>query len=517
MINEVMAKNVLSAKDEHGGSGPWIELFNPTEHEIPLGGYGVTNDLASPTKAVLPGGLNLAPGGHLVLWLDANPAAGPTHLGFTVSKDGGTIGLARPDGSPLDRISYGPQETDLSAAREPDGSDRWVVEWHVSPGGPNPSGDGQPVPLEDPAAPPEEVPAAGDLSERILGYDVFLPIGLTMSPDAIQSLRVDPRADVMATLEYDGRSYGPVAVHLKGVNSFEPIDLKPSLRINVDGYADGAAFFGLKDLTLNNMHSDKSMMHERLAYWVARQLGLPASRANHAWVTINGEPYGLYTNVETVKKRMLARWFTDATGPLFEATDVDFAPVYIDLYEHETGIDDRTMLAGLAAALGTESPDGAMAAAEAFVNLTEFRRFWAMASVIGQLDAFPYSFPGDDYYVYADPSSGRLWFIPWGMDETFFAPDFDVTQVSSILAQKCKAAPACFAAYVNETWATLARLEQLGWVAEHDRIAAQIATYTPADTRKSYTDADVALFQSAMRFFVKERRLWLSEMLPRPS
>ena len=52
------------------------------------------------------------------------------------------------------------------------------------------------------------------------------------------------------------------------------------------------------------------MMHERMAYWVARQAGgIPASRANHAQLTINGQPYGLYTNVETVKKRILRRWF----------------------------------------------------------------------------------------------------------------------------------------------------------------------------------------------------------------
>lgn len=516
-INEVMVRNVLSAVDEHGAAGPWIELYNPTEHEIPLGGYGVTNELAAPLKAVLPADLRIAPGGHLVLWLDANPGAGPTHLGFTVSKAGGAIGLARPDGSPIDRVTFGPQPVDLSAAREPDGSDRWVIEWHVSPGTPNPAGDGQPVVPEDPAAPAEEIPATGDLTERILGYDVFPRFGLTLSPEAIQALRVDPRTDVMAMLEYDGRSYGPVAVHLKGVNSFEPIDMKPSLRIKIDEYVDGAELFGLEDLTLNNMHSDKAMMHERLAYWVARQMGIPASRANHAWVTINGEAYGLYTNVETVKKRMLARWFPDPTGPLFEATDVDFAPAYVGLFEHETGMDDRTLIAGLASALATESPDAAIAAADAFVDLPQFRRFWAMTSVIGQLDSFPYSFPGDDYYLYADPATGRLRFIPWGMDETFFAPDFDVKQVNSILAEKCKASAACFQDYVNQTWELLGRLEQMGWVAEHDRIAAQIAPHTGADTRKSYTDADVALFQSAMRFFVGERRLWLTDMLPPPA
>ena len=80
------------------------------------------------------------------------------------------------------------------------------------------------------------------------------------------------------------------------------------------------------------MHSDFSMMHERIAYWVARQAGVPASRANHALVTVNGQLYGLYANVETVKKHILSRVFGNNTGSLFSATDVDFeAAVHPDL------------------------------------------------------------------------------------------------------------------------------------------------------------------------------------------
>ena len=271
VINELMAANALTMKDEAGAARPWIEIMNPTEVDIPVRGYGVTDDLAAPLKGII-GDVVVPAHGYLVVWLDGNPGAGPTHVAAYLSKAGGSVGLARPDGSFIDQLGYGAQETDLSAAREPDGAPTWAIEWHVSPGAPNPAGSGQ---AGTPAADPESVPTAGDPSDRILGYDQMPQFSLTIGAAEIQSLLTAPDIYVPATLTYEGRDYGPVGVHLKGMQSFEPIDRKPSLRINIDKFAPTAAFFGLKDLTLNNMHSDFSMMHERIAYWVARKAGVP--------------------------------------------------------------------------------------------------------------------------------------------------------------------------------------------------------------------------------------------------
>jgi hypothetical protein len=361
----------------------------------------------------------------------------------------------------------------------------------------------------------DDRPVANDDSEKILGYDLVPTFELTIPPEGIESLRAAPRTYVQGTVTFEGKSYGPVGVRLKGVTAFEPIDAKPAFRVNFETYGD-VPFFGLKDLTLNNLHADPSMMHERLAYALARKLGVPASRANHALVILNGQPLGLYANVETVKKEFLRQWFDDPNGSLFEATDVDFVDQYIPLYELETGPDDRTLLSGLAGALATMSGDEAMASADAYANLGEFRRFWAMGSVLGQFDSFPYSVPGDDYFAYADPVSQRLWFVPWGMDETFFAPDFDVTQVNSVLAVRCKWAASCFQDYVDETWKVLAEVEQFDWLAEANRIAAQIAPLIVMDTRKPYSDADVATAQEGVRSFINARRATLGTMLPPP-
>jgi hypothetical protein len=261
------------------------------------------------------------------------------------------------------------------------------------------------------------------------------------------------------------------------------------------------------------MSGDLSMMHERLAYWIMRHAGVPASRANHLRLTVNGQNYGLYTNLETVKRKMIGRWFSDDTGSLFEATDVDFVSNLIPGYELESGPDDRSRLLGVASALTMASADAAISAASQHADLAAFRRFWATCSVIGQFDSFPYSVPGDDYFVYADPTSGRLAFLPWGMDETFYSGSIDVTAVHSVLARRCKESPACWNAYKQQVMAVQTLTETLDLAGERVRVIQQIAPYVAADTRKPYSDEQVAQSQADLYWFIHERRSNLSTML----
>ena len=514
LINELLADNALTSRDADGHAGDWIEIYNPTDTDVSLHGYGVTDDLAEPHKAVLPDGLSVPAGGYLVLWLDGEPGRGPDHVGVKLARERGEVALSRPDRTPIDRLVYGPQEVDFAAARTPDGSDQWTITWHPSPGAANPDGGGAPAGLEVEDRPPERIPAAGDLSEEILGDDAMPEIGLIIPPDSWSSLEQQPYVYVPATLVYDGREYGPIGLHLKGQNSFLPLSIKAAFRINVDEYVDGAKFFGLDDLTFNNMSTDYSMMHDRASYWVARQLGLPASRANHALLTVNGEFYGLFSNVETVKGRMISRWFDNAGGPLYEATDVDFLPAYVDDFEHESGPDDRALIQQAAEALSAGSPDAAMNAVESYVAMDRFRRFWAMCAVVGQFDSFPYSDPGDDYFVYADPGSQRLHFLPWGMDETFYSGDHDVKLVNSILATTCMDSPACWNRLVDEIWAVMDEVDRMDLLGRLDFIRDQIAPHVARDTRKPYGNARVETYQESMRWFVTERRSHLEEMLP---
>ena len=312
----------------------------------------------------------LPAGGRLLVWLDgsANHSNGATHLDVKLSREAGDLALARPDGSFIDRLSYGLQETDFSASRSRRSD--LAFQWLVTPGASNGTGAGQPMGLDVGISPPEAVPAAVTSASRSsLRRRAAAPRSPCRRTRRGAAGRSDVRRRTSAptwSMRADLRPGRPAPEGPELV----PARSTPSRRwINVDEYNEDAKFFGLKDLTLNNMDNDFSMMHERLAYFMARQLGIPASRANHARITVNGQFYGLYTNVETVKKQMVARWFADNTGSLFEGTDVDFVAGYIPSFELESGADDRSKLTALATALTLAAPDEALAAASAHVDL----------------------------------------------------------------------------------------------------------------------------------------------------
>ena len=512
VINEFMTANALSLFDEDENSFDWVELYNTTGSDISLCGWRLTMSLDDVEGTEIIHESTVPAGGHVVLFLNLDEPPGASRIQLALPDEGGELGLIAPDGTFSDRLIYGEQAVDFSAARQVDGGETWAIAWHISPGEPNsddPAVDHQ----ESPSAPPEMVPAAGDLSEILLGYDQIPAIGLEIDEAGIEALRQFPRQYVPGSIIYEGRTYGPVGVRLKGVNSFQPIDAKPSFRINVDEYAKRAEFFGKANLTFNNMDDDPSMMHERLAYRVAREMG-PASRANHVMLTLNGELYGLYTQVEAIKRRLVARWFDDDSGSLYEATDVDFREELIETFEHESGTDDRSVLFNAAAALENPDADAAIAAASEFIDIESFWQYWALCAIVAQYDAFPYSLPGDDFFIYIDPATGKITFLPWGMDETFLSAEFPITMINSVLAERCLDSPACYQGLVDRVWDALDLMEAIDLARERNRVEAQIASLVSMDKRKPYDDATIAEYQLQLRYFIEGRRQHLSMQLP---
>ena len=518
-INELMALNVLTTKDENGTASPWIEIYNPTGQDIDLEGYALTDDFNTPRKSVLPKGAVVDAHGTLLLWADQNPSAGPTHVNVLLPATGGSLGLVRSDGSFIDRLSFGAQEVDLSAAREPDGSNNWVTEWNVSPGMSNPNGSGQPLTPQAASDPPEMVPAAGDLSDQVLGYDIQPEFDLQISNDGIASLRSAPSTWVQATLTFKGRAYGPIGVNLKGTSSFEPIDQKPAFRVNINKFAKGAKLFGLEEFLLNNMTQDQSMIHERLAYWLGRQVGgIPTPRCNHSWVTMNGTALGLYATVEEAKDQMMAYTFSDSSGGVFTVNYADFTSQYAPSFEYQDGNPDTTLITDTVNALTMTPADAAIAAAGSSVNLHEFTRYWALMVATGHWGAWPYAPDpepvGANVRIYLDPTSQQIYFIPEGINDAFETSDFDfMTATKSALSKACLNVSSCLADFSSQLNEILTKAQQLDWVSEAQRVSGQIANMVPMDTKKPYQDSDVATAQQQVGYFMSGRPTYVMKYL----
>jgi spore coat protein H len=94
------------------GSTGYVELYNRGSTPLSLGDYTLTQDLRSPGRYTLPAELVLPPGTALRLVADGNPAAGPEHLPFTLSPEGGEVGVfdARRRSDKGQPLVYGPED-----------------------------------------------------------------------------------------------------------------------------------------------------------------------------------------------------------------------------------------------------------------------------------------------------------------------------------------------------------------------------------------------------------------------
>ncbi len=145
-INEFMASNDYAYADENGQFDDWFEIYNAGTTAIDIGGMYVSDGLGTPDlwqiPATAPELTTIPAGGFLRLWADDESDQGVLHLGFKLSGGGEDIVLTAADGSTIiDSYTYGPQITDVSLGRMPDGSENWqsfgehpVMGYTCSPG-----------------------------------------------------------------------------------------------------------------------------------------------------------------------------------------------------------------------------------------------------------------------------------------------------------------------------------------------------------------------------------------------
>ncbi len=130
-INEFSASNSDIIADEHGEYNDWIEIYNPTDEPVDIGGLYLTDSLGAPTKhripSTSPDSTTVPAYGYLLLWADDQEEQGILHLGFNLARNGEEIGLAGYNGSDyIDSLIYGGQNANSSSSRYPDGNDVWI-------------------------------------------------------------------------------------------------------------------------------------------------------------------------------------------------------------------------------------------------------------------------------------------------------------------------------------------------------------------------------------------------------
>ena len=355
----------------------------------------------------------------------------------------------------------------------------------------------------------EDLPGVATDSDILFQDDLIQEFYLEISDDALDDLRRDPYEYTEATLVFQGVSYGPIGIRTKGENSWRPFREKSSFKLDfnrIDGGPD--RFLGMKGLTFQGMNEDYTMMHERVAYRMYREAGVPAARANHAIVYVNDELYGLFTVIDTVDDIFLKRWYDDASGPMWEQHDGDFTDQYVQdnvYFQHEEGEDDRWALQALADAL-EGSGDTAVDDASAVLDWDQFHRYWAAGSVVMNFDAYPFRFAGDDCHVYFDVETERIHYIPHGTDETFYYDENFETRANGHIAAKCRESQNCRDDWANKVYDVLEISEDIDLAGYAEYVREQIEEHAENDPERNYSMNDVRQQQNYMISRLENRR-----------
>lgn len=115
------------AKDERGERDAFIELYNREDSPIDLSNDVLTDELREEFKYRLPAGTVVPARGTLVLWADGQPEQGVNHLPFTLSPEGGELGLMTGEGMAQihDLHFYAPMKPGQVYARTRPDAETW--------------------------------------------------------------------------------------------------------------------------------------------------------------------------------------------------------------------------------------------------------------------------------------------------------------------------------------------------------------------------------------------------------
>lgn len=208
--------------------------------------------------------------------------------------------------------------------------------------------------------------------------------------------------------------------------------VKKSFKIDLDRAGGDGRFGGSRTINLHCGVTDPSKCREALGYEIYRAAGVPAPRTGLAEVRItvpgkyDKELLGVYTVVEEVDKPFLRDHFGTDKGLLMKPEGLrefedrgdgwdrykkQFAP------KREATADEAKRLVAFARLVHKADDATFKKEIESHLNVDGYLRFLAATSFVANTDS--YFVLGHNFYLYLDPKTNKLHFLPWDLDRAF--------------------------------------------------------------------------------------------------
>ncbi len=341
---------------------------------------------------------------------------------------------------------------------------------------------------------------------------------LVVGPDAMAVL-MDPSDAtkttwVHAAFTCEGETFADVGLRRKGSSTYRVIPQKAAFKVKFNKWVPGLKFRGYKELTLNNMVDDATGLRERLAYALYAALKMPASKCNTATVTLNGEAYGPYANLESTDDQFLKSYFGANASSLYE---VDWGSEWLPGSEDgmlvQVGDPAKTDLLKLFGAMEAAKDATLLADMKGHLDTEQWLTFCAIEALIAERDNYAYGIWGSHNHFLAGGLDGLFRLIPWSTDLSFSDGNgiVDVTKPlpadpqegGDTLLMRCQKSDACWTAFKAHVSTAIAAYQAMDMAGLAKQWHAQIDAVQSADTKR---ESSLAYYQSS----IVEMNAWIA-------
>lgn len=126
----------------------------------------------------------------------------------------------------------------------------------------------------------------------------------------------------------DGETIRNVGIRAKGSTSLSTVSSmdsdRYSFKIEFDQYDRTTNYHGLDKLCLNNIIQDNTYTKDYLTYQMMNEFCVAAPLCSYAYITVNGEAWGLYLAIEAVEESFLQRNYGSNYGELYKPDSMNF-------------------------------------------------------------------------------------------------------------------------------------------------------------------------------------------------
>ncbi len=273
-------------------------------------------------------------------------------------------------------------------------------------------------------------PVEGSLYDTNVLRTIFIDFDAKDWEAELSAFR-DTDVDVPATMTVDGKEYPLVGVRFRGNTSLQmvPNGYKKPLNIAMDLANEDQKLYGYKTLNLLNGVNDPTLLSAAL-YSHFATAHFPAPKANLVRLVVNGEFWGIYSNVQQLNKEFLkenydkskgARWKVPGSPQSragLEYFGEDKAS-YERLFEAKDASDnDWKKLIELCRILKETPTEELAETIKPLIDIDEL--LWFLAIDIASVNSDGYWTRGSDYYIWLDDKN-KFHFYPYDMNEAFLA------------------------------------------------------------------------------------------------